>query len=131
MTEEIKYPDLSGATSLEIAKYAVSVLNERNAQDIKLLHVEAKTDLTEYFVICEGNSSTQVRALADEVEFKLEHCNLIRENTERDTDHQWIVLDFGCIMIHVFYYQARDFYKLDKLWSEATEVDISDIIYDK
>lgn len=131
MTEEIKYPDLSCATSLEIAKYAVSVLNERNAQDIKLLHVEAKTDLTEYFVICEGNSSTQVRALADEVEFKLEHCNLIRENTERDTDHQWIVLDFGCVMIHVFYYQARDFYKLDKLWSEATEVDISDIVYDK
>jgi len=131
MTEEIKYPNLSGATSLEIAKYAVSVLNERNAQDIKLLHVEAKTDLTEYFVICEGNSSTQVRALADEVEYKLEHCNLIRENTERDTDHQWIVLDFGCVMIHVFYYQARDFYKLDKLWSEATEVDISDIVYDK
>ena len=131
MTEEIKYPDLSGATSLEIAKYAVSVLNERNAQDIKLLHVEAKTDLTEYLVICEGNSSTQVRALADEVEFKLEHCNLIRENTERDTDHQWIVLDFGCVMIHVFYYQARDFYKLDKLWSEATEVDISDIVYNK
>ena len=131
MTEEIKYPDLSNATSLEIAKYAVSVLNERNAQGIKLLHVEAKTDLTEYFVICEGNSSTQVRALADEVEFKLEHANLVRENTERDLDHQWIVLDFGCVMIHVFYHQAREFYKLDKLWSEATEIDISDLIYDK
>ena len=131
MTDEIKYPDLSNATSLEIAKYAVSVLNERNAQDIKLLHVEAKTDLTEYFVICEGNSSTQVRALADEVEFKLEHSNLIRDNTERDLDSQWIVLDFGCVMIHVFYHQARDFYKLEKLWAEATEIDISDIVYDK
>lgn len=131
MTEEIKYPDLSNATSLEIAKYAVSVLNERNAQNIKLLHVEAKTDLTEYFVICEGNSSTQVRALADEVEFKLEHANVTRDNTERDLDHQWIVLDFGCVMIHVFYHQARDFYKLDKLWAEATEIDVSDIVYDK
>ena len=131
MTEEIKYPDLSNATSLEIAKYAVSVLNERNAHDIKLLHVEAKTDLTEYFVICEGNSSTQVRALADEVEFKLENANIVRENTERDMDHQWIVLDFGCVMVHVFYQQAREFYKLEKLWSEATEIDISDIVYDK
>ena len=82
-------------------------------------------------MICEGNSSTQVRAIADEVEFKLEHANLIRENTERDLDHQWIVLDFGCVMIHVFYHQAREFYKLDKLWSEATEIDISGLIYDK
>ena len=131
MTEEIKFNDLSGATSLEIARYAVSVLNERNAQNIKLLHVESKTDLTEYFVICEGNSSTQVRALADEVEYKFQNSNLERNSADRDMDSQWIVLDYGCVMIHVFYYQAREFYKLEKLWSEGTEVDISDLVYDK
>ena len=131
MTDQIKFTDLSKASSLEIARYAVSVLNERNAQNIKLLHVEEKTELTEYFIICEGNSSTQVRALADEVEYKLGQSSLEKDSADRDVEHQWIVLDYGCVMIHIFYQQTRDFYNLEKLWADAEEIDVSDIVYDK
>ncbi len=131
VNEENKYPDMKNASALEIARYGVFVLNERNARDIKLLHVEEKTVLTDYFVVCSGNSTTQVKALADEIEFRFSQSGIERINTELDTDYQWIALDYGCVMIHVFLYSARDFYKLDKLWGTAEETDISDLLFDK
>lgn len=119
--------DLRDADSETVAKTVVKILSERKSHNIKLLHVEEKTVLTDYLVLCTGNSNTQVRSLAGEVEYKMELCGRKCWNIDGYSEADWIVLDFGCVMVHVFYRDTRDFYKLEKLWAEATEIDITDI----
>lgn len=128
MEEKINLPDLSKATSAEIAEAITRVLAEHKTHDLSLLHVEEKTVLTDYFVICSGNSSTQVRALAAEVEYKMSLCNIKAWNMDGYSEGNWIVVDFGSVMVHIFCRDARNFYKLEKLWSDAETVDISNII---
>lgn len=117
-------------TSLELAKKIVSILDEKSAQDISLIHVEEKTILTEYLVICTGNSTTHNRALEGELEFRLGELDEKPLNIEGHEDASWIVLDYNSVMVHIFTKTAKDFYKLDKLWSEGEDIDISDILID-
>ena len=126
MSDEIKIPELN--TPEEIAKYAVKVLDERKAKDIKLLHVYDHTVIADYFIICSGNSTTQVGALADEVEYRLSQAGYPAAHVEGDGNCGWILLDFSSVIVHVFTPQAKEFYNLEKLYSEDAEVDISDII---
>ncbi len=115
-------------TSLELAQKAVKILDDKLAQDIAMLHVEEKTVLTEYLVICTGNSTTHNRALEGELEFKLAELGEKPLSTEGHDEASWIVLDYGSVMVHIFTQGAKDFYKLEKLWSEAENVDIAEII---
>ncbi len=111
-----------------LAEKIVSVLDLKKGRDIKLLHVADKTVLADYFVICGGNSNTQTRGLADEVEYKLglEGVEPIRvEGRETAT---WVLLDYGSVIVHVFNTETRQFYNLEKLWNEAEEVDISHLL---
>lgn len=106
----------------------VKILDTKKAQNIMLLHVEEKTTLCEYFVICEGNSTTQVKALADEVEYKMGLLGVSPRSIEGDKGSTWILLDFGFALVHVFTKEAREFYKLEKLWADSQTIDISNII---
>ncbi len=128
MEEKINMPDLSKATSAELAEAIVRVLAEHKTHDLSLLRVEEKTVLTDYFVICSGNSSTQVRALAAEVEYKMSLCNVKAWNMDGYSEGSWIVVDFGSVMVHIFCRDARNFYKLEKLWADAEAIDISGMI---
>lgn len=128
MEEKINMPDLSKATSAELAEAIVRVLAEHKTHDLSLLRVEEKTVLTDYFVICSGNSSTQVRALAAEVEYKMSLCNVKAWNMDGYSKGSWIVVDFGSVMVHIFCRDARNFYKLEKLWADAEAIDISGMI---
>ena len=103
----------------------VKILDSKKAADLKLLCVRELTPLADYFVICTANSTTQLRSLADEVEFKMktEHANEPRGIEGKDG---WILIDFGNVIVHVFTVEAREFYKLDKLWADAENVDISE-----
>ena len=80
-----------------------------------------------YFVIATGMSSTQVKALADEVEFKLSQLGVEPLHVEGKSSG-WILIDYGTVIIHVFYKNDREFYALDHLWQDAEQVDISDMI---
>ena len=94
-------PPLDAAESKTLAEAIAYVLDEKKGHEIKMLFVEAKTILADSFVICTGNSNTQVKALGDEVE----------------------LIDFGTVIVHIFDRAARDFYNLDKLWSDAVPVE--------
>lgn len=120
-----KLPDLRDAGSRTVADTIIKILNERKSHNIKLLHVEEKTVLTDYLVLCTGNSSTQVRSLAGEIEYKMGLCGRKCWNIDGYSEADWIVLDFGCVMVHIFFRETRDFYNLEKLWGDTTEVDIS------
>jgi len=111
-----------------LAKFIVAILDSKKARDIKLLHVEKQTVIADYFVICTGMSRTQIRALADEVEFKLSNYGINPIHIEGADTGIWVLEDFGYVILHVFTDEAREFYKLEKLYQDTTERDISELV---
>ena len=126
MENEIKTADIS--TPQKIAEYVVSVLDSKKARNIKLLHVERQTVIADYFVICSGNSRTQIKSLADEVEYKLSELGTEPLHVEGGRGDSWILLDYGCVIVHVFGNDTREFYDIEKLYDGTTEQDISALI---
>lgn len=125
-TEQL--PSLADAEPLEIAKTLVHVLDMKKARDIRLLRVADQTIIADYFVICGGTSSTAIKALAGEAEYKLGLCGVAPLHLDGYNEGDWIVIDFGSVIVHIMNRESRDFYKLEKLWSDAESVDISDIL---
>lgn len=111
-----------------LAKLIVAILDSKKARDIKLLHVERQTVIADYFVICTGTSRTQLRALADELEFKLEPYGIAPIHIEGADTGIWVLQDYGTVIVHLFNRESRDFYKLEKLYQDTTEHDISELI---
>lgn len=124
----VKEGELENASSAEIAKAAVKVLDTKKAGDIKVLKIDKKTIIADYFVICTGNSSTQIKTLADEVEYQLKVGKTPFVKLEGTDSNEWKVIDCHDIIVHIFSNEARDFYKLEKLWADAEEIDIKSII---
>lgn len=130
MNDEIKIPDIDPNDPEAVAKYAVSVLDARKAVNIRLLHVTDRTVIADYFIICCGNSRTQIKALCDETEYRLGLCGIQKRHTEGEPDGGWMLLDYGSVIIHVFSENARKTYNLEKLYQDTDEVDISGIVTD-
>ena len=123
MMEEIKVEKtLVGVTAEELANAIYGILDDRKANDVKVLHVEKKTVIADYFVLCTGNSSTQVKALADEVEYKTTLRGKAPTNVEGKDNTAWIILDYDNVIVHVFSREAREYYNLDKLYSGNVEI---------
>ena len=118
--EEIK--SLLGATPEELAHAIFDVLDAKKAQNIKVLHVEDQTVITDYFVICTGNSSTQVKSLGGEVEYRLGLRGVDPVHFEGRDNNGWIVLDYSSVIVHIFSRENRDFYKLEKLYGDSREI---------
>ena len=115
-------------TPYEIAGYAVSALDNKKAQDIKLLRTTDVTVLADYFVICTASSTTQIKTLSDEVERVLKEKGEDPLRREGYRSGGWVLIDFGCVIVHLFLQEARDFYTLERLWGDAESVDISKMI---
>lgn len=118
--EEIKTVNLSEAEPKQIAEKIIEVLENKLAANVQLLEVSKKTSVTDYFVICSATSNTQVKALSDEVEVKLTECGVAPSRIDGAAGGDWTVLDFNTVILHVFTKTAREFYKLDKLWTDAS-----------
>ncbi|MBQ7011322.1 MAG: ribosome silencing factor [Clostridia bacterium] len=112
----------------EIAEIAVKALDSKRAKDLKLLYVEEQTTLADYYVLATGNSNTQIRALSGEVEDKLAEAGVTVGHIEGHGNGSWVLMDYGCVAVHVFSREARDFYNLDKLWSDSEQIDIASIV---
>ena len=112
----------------EVAGFTVNALDSKKARDIKLLRTSEITILADYFVICTAGSTTQLKTLSDEVE------KVLKENGEaplRREGHRsggWVLIDFGCVVVHLFLQEEREFYSLERLWGDAEDVDISSMI---
>lgn len=117
-------------TDREELEIAVKALDSRKAKDITALKVEDLTILANYFVIASATSTTQVKALADEVEYQLGEKGVKPKSIEGYQSQTWIVLDYYDIIVHVFLEETRDFYQLERLWADGTPVDISSIVKD-
>ena len=117
-------------TDRELLDIAVKALDSRKAKNITALKVEDLTILANYFIIASATSTTQVKALADEVEYQLGEKGVKPKSIEGYQSQTWIVLDYYDIIVHVFLEETRDFYQLERLWADGTPVDISDLVKD-
>ena len=114
-------------TPEEIAGIAAKALDAKKAVDIKVLKTAEQTVLADYFVICNGTSSTHIKALVNEVDRQLSEAGeppVRREGLRSDI---WVLMDFGSVIVHVFTDEARKFYNLERLWSDSEEVDVSSL----
>ena len=117
-------------TDREELEIAVKALDSRKGKNITALKVEDLTILANYFIIASATSTTQVKALADEVEYQLGEKGVKPKSIEGYQSQTWIVLDYYDIIVHVFLEETRDFYQLERLWTDGTPVDISGMISD-
>ena len=115
-------------TPKEIAEYSIEALDSKKGQEIKLLRTRDVTILADYFVICTASSTTQLKTLSDEVEKLLKQHGEVPLRREGSRIGGWILLDFACVVVHLFLKEAREFYTLERLWSDAEVIDISSIL---
>ena len=112
-------------TEREMVGTAVKALDSKKGKDIRVLYTADQTTLADYFIICNGTSNTQVEALADAVEEAMSQQGEEPHHVEGHRGGQWTLLDYSSVVIHVFTEEAREFYSLERLWSDAAPVDVS------
>lgn len=104
----------------EIAVLAARALDAKRAKDIVALKVDEMTVITDYMVIGTGRSVPQVKALAEHVEEELAKVDVFVRRREGVSEGRWCVLDYGDVMVHIFHEQDREYYQLERLWSDGT-----------
>ena len=122
--EEVK--SLVGATPEELAKAIAEILDNKKGKDIKIIAVGDKTIIADYFVLANGNVSTHVRSLADEVEYKLGLAGVDPLRVEGRDGNNWRVIDYSSVLVHIFDREAREFYNLDKLYGDSETIAIAE-----
>ncbi|MCH5324111.1 MAG: ribosome silencing factor [Eubacterium sp.] len=115
-------------TDYEILTEGVKALDSKKAFDIKVLKVRDLTILSNYFVIAGASSTTQAKALADEVEFKLGEKGVNPRHYEGRQSANWIVLDYVDVIFHIFHSESREFYDLERLWQDGEEIDVEELL---
>ena len=98
----------------------VEVASDKQAIDIVLLDTRHVCSFADYFVICSGDSPRQIDAIRDEIEHVLKKQGILPHHYEGSTDSGWLLLDYGSLVVHIFAPVERDYYQLDRLWSQAS-----------
>jgi ribosome-associated protein len=97
---------------------------EKKASDILVLELKGLTPITDYFLICSGVTTRQVKAVAEAVKEKLSKETIYPSHIEGLPDSHWILMDYGDLVVHVFDEDTRHYYELEKLWGDAQKIEI-------
>lgn len=111
------------AESAQLARVAALSASDKKAKEVKILDIRSISVVADYFVICSGTNTTQVRAIADNVEEALVGLGLPLHHVEGYQNGRWVLLDFGDIIVHVMHEDERSYYNLERLWGDAQEVE--------
>ena len=116
-------------TPKELAIIAAKALDEKKGKEIAAIEVTEQTTLADYFVIATGTSNTQINALCGAVEKAMDEQGGEKPfRREGYRDGTWVLLDYGCVVVHVFSAEAREFYSLERLWHDGKPLDLSSIL---
>ena len=115
-------------TSYESAILLAKALDGKKGEEIKVLKTEGLTTLADYFVICTATSTTQIKALADVCEKTLKDAGEPPHHVEGHRGGTWLLMDFSSVVVHIFMDEARKFYDLERLWGDAEEVPLDDVL---
>ena len=113
--------------SKEMAKIAYNALSDKKGEDIKIIDITGISVLADYFIIANGNSDSQVNALVDNVEEELHKAGYPLRQREGQASGNWVLLDFGDIIVHVFDKENRLFYDLERIWKDGKDVTIDEL----
>jgi len=105
-----------------LAHKAVEAAGGKQAQDIVLLDVRGICSFSDYFVMCNAESSRQIKAIYDEIMHSLKNDGVLPNHREGSLDSGWLLLDYGDVIVHIFAAIERDYYQMDELWSQASPV---------
>ena len=115
-------------TPKEVAAIAVKALNDKKGIDIKLIEITDVSTLADHFLICTATSNTHVKTLCDAVDEALSNAGENALNREGHRSGTWVLLDYGCIVVHVFTEETRQFYDLERLWQDGKQVNINSLL---
>jgi ribosome-associated protein len=107
---------------LSQVRLAVLAAEEKKAENVLILRLTAVTEFTDYFIICSGNSTRQNQAISDEIVDQLRKVRLRPLHKEGYTSGEWILIDYGVFIVHIFTGSSRQFYDLERLWRDAERV---------
>ena len=110
--------------SKKLVDKIIKAMEEKKANDITMIDIQNITVIADYFVICSGTSTTHIKAIADEIDFELSKIGIESYHKEGYDTARWILLDYADVVIHVFHQEDRDFYKLERLWSDGVITNI-------
>jgi ribosome-associated protein len=116
-----KAPPIPVDTAARVRE-AVAAAEDRKAVELRVLHLEKISDFTDYFVICSGTSERQVQAIADSVQERMREERVRPLHVEGYNRGQWVLLDYGDFVVHIFQEEPRRFYSLERLWGDAPDV---------
>lgn len=109
--------------SKELATKITEILDSKKGIDIEMIDVSEKTTLADYFIIASGNSTTQIKALTDEVEYVLKNeYQILPDHIEGRSGDRWMLLDYKDVVVHIFHPEERSNYNLEMLWSSKQPI---------
>lgn len=114
-------------TSAETAKLAIEALEDRKAVDIRVIDISEVSVLADYFIIANGTNKSQIQALADNVQEKLGRAGHICKEVEGYQTAEWVLLDFGDVIVHIFDPKNRLLYDLERIWRDGKQIDPAEL----
>lgn len=105
----------------------VRIADSKKARDIVVMQVTGQTTLTDYFVIMTGTSNTHIRALGDEIELQVKERLQVLPHHREGVTSNWVLVDYNSVVVNIFQKEAREMYALERLWSDGTRIDISNL----
>lgn len=106
-------------TVKEMYATVCAAASDKKARDIVIMNMQGIMSSTDYFVICSANTATQVRAIADNIEEVMDEAGIAFNHKEGYREGEWVLLDYGDVVVHVFMQEAREYYALEHLWGDA------------
>lgn len=114
-------------TSKELCKIAVEALENRKAEDIKVIDIRELSPIADFFIIANGNNQNQLQAMQDAADEALYKAGLKVKQVEGNQSSTWILMDYGDIIIHIFSKEDRLFYDLERIWRDGKIMDVSEL----
>ena len=112
--------------SKEMTRLAISALEDKKAEDISIIDISEVSVLADYFLIASGSNRSQIQALTDNVEEKLVRAGYAKKQIEGYDTANWILMDYGDIIVHIFDRENRLFYDLERIWRDGKRVDLEE-----
>ncbi|MBQ9867136.1 MAG: ribosome silencing factor [Lachnospiraceae bacterium] len=113
--------------SKEMARIIIDAMEEKKAEDIRVLDIAEVSSLGDYFIIASGNNVNQVQAITDEIDMRLGRAGVAPRQIEGYMNANWILMDYGDVIVHVFDKENRLFYDLERIWKDGKSVDPKEI----